>query len=219
MENTRTKIIEILRRRQEATVDELTQALSLAPATIRRHLDILQRDGYITVRPVRRETGRPHYAFSLTEAGEDLFPQHYVRVANRLIEEIVALDPDETSGRSGQELAGLIFERMADRLARTYGPRISGRSLGDRVEQVASVLSNEGIVFDVVPRDDGFVLLGRSCPCRRVAEQHPDMCSHDQHLLSRLLGTEVEPTTATNDAGETYCAYFVHKDATPALSG
>ena len=76
METTRSKIMDILRRRKEGTVDDLTQALGLAPATIRRHLDILQRDGYITVRAVHRETGRPHYAFSMTEAGEDLFPHH-----------------------------------------------------------------------------------------------------------------------------------------------
>lgn len=211
--------MDILRRRVEATVDDLTQSLDLAPATIRRHLDILQRDGYITVRPVRRETGRPHYAFSLTEAGEDLFPQHYIRITNRLIDEIVSLDPAETAGKSGQDLAGLIFERMADRLARIYGPRINGRTTAERISQVVSALSNEGLVFDAVEKDEGFLLLGRGCPCRRVADSHPAMCSYDNQLLAKLLDTQVEPTSSQVEDGESYCAYFVKKEPAQVLSG
>src|ERR1700675_1085752 len=100
MESTRQTILNILRRRQ-ATVDQLTKELGLAPATIRRHLDILARDGPGDVTQVRRKTGRPHYLFSLSEKGEELFPKHYVRITNRLIEEIVALTPNETTGRAG----------------------------------------------------------------------------------------------------------------------
>ena len=66
METTRQTILGILRRRQ-ATVGDLTTELGLAPATIRRHLDILARDGHVDVSQVRRRTGRPHYLFSLSE--------------------------------------------------------------------------------------------------------------------------------------------------------
>ncbi len=218
MENTRTKILDIMRRRGEATVDDLTHALDLAPATVRRHLDILQRDGFISVRAVRRETGRPHYAFSMTEAGEDLFPQHYVRITNRLIDEIASLAPGDTAGRSGQELAGLIFGRMADRIARNYAPRITGRTLGERVEQTALALTNEGIVFDVVQKDDGYLLTGRGCPCRRLADEHGEVCRHDQRLLGSLLDADIEPAGDSANREEAYCAYLVRPKAARALS-
>ncbi len=207
MESTRMKIVDILRRRREATVEELTQSLGLAQATVRRHLDILQRDGYISVRHVRRATGRPHYAFALTGAGEDLFPQHYFRITNRLIDEIIALGPDETRGRSGRQLAAVIFERMADRLASTYGPRITGTALGERLDQAVTILNGEGIDFEIRRDGESFVLLGRSCPCRRLAEGHPELCRHDQRLLSRMLDAPVErlSTSHTEDG----CAYRV----------
>src|SRR3990170_2667617 len=110
-------MLDLLRRHKQATVEELTRALGLAPATIRRHLDILMRDDHVSVNQVRRDTGRPHYVFFLTEAGEDLFPKNYVRLTNRLIEEIVSLEPSDTKGKSGVELANLVFEKMAERLA------------------------------------------------------------------------------------------------------
>jgi predicted ArsR family transcriptional regulator len=144
----RAKIIEVLRRRREVTVEELTRELDLAPATVRRHLDILQRDGHITPRPVRRETGRPHYAFSLTERGHDLLPHHYIRVAGRLLNEIVSLRPQETAGRNGSELAGIVLGRLAEGIVDTCSPRVTGHTLKERVDQAVAALADEGLVFE-----------------------------------------------------------------------
>src|SRR5438105_3059414 len=104
IDGTREEILAILRRRERMGVEDLAQELGLAGATVRRHLDVLQRDNYVTVAQVRGHTGRPRHLFSLTEAGADLFPHHYVRLTQRLLGEIVALGTDETAGRSGGEI-------------------------------------------------------------------------------------------------------------------
>jgi len=213
METTRQTILEILRRRKQATIDELTRALGLAPATVRRHLDILMRDSLVSVGQVRRETGRPHYVFSLTEAGEDVFPKSYIRLTNRLIEEIVGLDAAETRGRGGIELAGLVFEKMAERMALTYAPRITGATLEERLEQVVNLLAGEGIVFEWRQEGGDYYLLGHGCPCRRVANAHTQVCSHDQRLLATLLRADIEPVEPPILDGETYCAYRIMETA------
>jgi predicted ArsR family transcriptional regulator len=207
VETTRQTILGILRRRQ-ATVDDLSKELGLAPATIRRHLDILSRDGHVDVAQVRRKTGRPHYLFSLSESGEDLFPKHYVRLTNRLIEEIVALTSDETSGRSGEELAGLVFERMAQRLAQRIGPRVHGASLDERIRVTTEALSEEGIAFDVEREDGAFLLIGHACPCPRASDRQGRACAHDQRLLSLLLGADVGYVEPGKEAS---CAYRVRE--------
>lgn len=213
MESTRQTILEILRRRKQATIEELTRLLGLAPATIRRHLDILMRDSLVSVGQVRRETGRPHYIFSLTEAGEDLFPKSYIRLTNRLIEEIVNLDDSETRGRSGLELAELVFEKMAERMAQTYAPRVTGATLEERLEEVTNLLAGDGIVFEWRQGEGGYYLLGHGCPCRRVANAHAQICSHDQRLLATLLRAKVEPVEPATVNEETYCAYRVSEEA------
>jgi predicted ArsR family transcriptional regulator len=213
VENTRQSILEILRRRRQATVEELTKELGLAPATVRRHLDILMRDACVDVQQVRRETGRPHYVFSLSEVGEDLFPKHYVRLTNRLIEEIVALAPEEIGGRGGADLAELIFDKMAERLAQIHAPRITGSTLEERVEQVVDVCSEEGVVFEARRSDDGYLLLGYGCPCRRVRDTYNNICSHHRRLLSRLLEADVQFVEPSTLEGEMYCAYQVQERA------
>ncbi len=211
MESTRQTILGILRRRRQATVVELTNELGLAPATIRRHLDILARDGHVEVTQVRRRTGRPHYLFSLSEAGEDLFPKHYVRITNRLVDEIVALSPEETAGRGGSELADLVFEKMAQRLAQRIAPRIHGSTLAERVEATTQGLAEEGIVFDVEESDDGYLLVGHGCPCPRVVDTHSQVCAHDQRLLSLLLAADVTYVEPSSVGQNGYCAYRVRQ--------
>jgi len=210
METTRRTILGILRRRK-ATVDDLTKELGLAPATVRRHLDILARDGHIDVEQVRRKTGRPHYLFSISDAGEDMFPKHYVRITNRLIKEIVALDVNETANRSGPELAELVFDKMARRLAQKIAPRIHGNGLVERVRATTEALAEEGIVFDVEESDGGFLLLGNGCPCPRVAGNGRQTCAHDQRLLSILVGAEVTYVEPGSVGREGYCAYRVRE--------
>ena len=207
METSRQTILGILRRRQ-ATIEELTNELGLAPATIRRHLDILARDGHVDVAQVRRKTGRPHYVFSLSEKGQDLFPKHYVRITNRLIDEIVALSEKETSGRGGPELADLVFDKMARRLAQRIAPQIQGSTLKERVRTTTEALAEEGITFEVEETDRGTMLLGNGCPCPRV-NGGSQVCAHDQRLLSLLLAADVISVEPESVGREAFCAYLV----------
>ena len=213
MENTRQTILEILRRRKHAPVEDLTRELGLAAATIRRHLDILMRDNYISVTQKRRDIGRPHYVFALTDAGDDLFPRSYVQLTNRILDELVSLDRDDTKGKSGAALAEIVFEKMADHVADTYAGQISGKTIPDRLEEVTKILAAEGMFFEWRNADDGYLLLGQGCPCPRIADIHSEVCAHDQRLLSRLLNAEVEPIAVNQESENSTCAYLVKERA------
>jgi predicted ArsR family transcriptional regulator len=204
LETSREAILEILRRHDGVSVDDLSRSLGLAGATVRRHLDVLMRDGYVAVAQIRGGAGRPRYAFSLTEAGEDLFSHHYVRLTKRLVDEIVGLAPEDTQGRTGAELAGLLFEKMAARLAEEYTPRVQGATLAERVRSVAALLANDGFDYEVDGEPDELRLLGRGCPCARFeAMGGPDgACDHDRQLLETLIAapvTPIEPFALPND--------------------
>ncbi len=218
LESSREAILDILRRREGASVDDLAQELGLAGATVRRHLDVLMRDGYVSASQVRGGMGRPRYAFAITEAGAELFPHHYVRLTRRLIEEIVSLGPDDTTGRQGAELADLIFEKMADRLAREYAPRISGRTIEERVRSTAKLLAEEGLDFEILSDADGLRLFGRGCPCQRVGglaqlpiegAPHHGACEHDRRLLEQVVGAPVTALTTEELPHDFVCGYRV----------
>ncbi|MDA0301978.1 MAG: winged helix-turn-helix transcriptional regulator [Chloroflexi bacterium] len=207
VDGTREEILAILRRRERAGVEDLAAELGLAGATVRRHLDVLQRDNYVSVTQVRGHTGRPRHLFSLTEAGADLFPHHYVRLTQRLLSEIVGLDASETAGRSGGDLAALVFERMADRLATEYAPRITGHTLEERVRSAVALVADEGIDFEVEPVAGAVRLLGRGCPCTRLTGGKAGACDHDRRMLARILGVRVEAIPPADLPHDFHCGY------------
>ncbi len=207
MQSTRAKIIELLRRRPETTVEVLTRELNLAPATVRRHLDVLQRDGKVAMRAVRRVSGRPHFAFTLTESGEAELGGHHLRITRRLVQELSRLGASDTRNRSGHELASLVFERLAEGVVRSCAHRVTAKRINERLPQALQALADEGVVFEMTPRSAGYLLEGRSCPCRRIRSAAHDGCVYDRRLLESLLEAPVEAAEA--ESGGAGCAYFV----------
>jgi predicted ArsR family transcriptional regulator len=138
-----------------------------------------------------------------------------VRLTRRLIDEIVSLSPEETAGRRGVELADLIFERMAQRLAHEYAPRIAGDSVESRVRAAATLLAEEGLDFEVVVTESEVCLLGRGCPCQRfgptiaatVGEGAHAACEHDRRLLEEVVGVPVAALSASELPHDFVCGY------------
>lgn len=207
MQTTKSQILEVLKRTGGSTVDELAQKLGLAPMTIRQHLTTLERDELVYASEVRRPTGRPHYVYRLTEKGDETFPRRYDRLATLLLQEVAHLDPREFEGRTAEEKTALVFEKVADRLAQQYAARLAGKSLEEKVVEVASILQAEGGFADWVRTDQGFEIRDYNCVYRRVASSNSHVCQWHVRLLSRLLGTEARCDERMSAGGE--CCRFV----------
>lgn len=208
--STREAILEILRRHDGRSVDDLATELGFADATIRRHLDVLLRDGHISVSQIRGKTGRPRYAFSLTEAGVELFGHHYVRITRRLLQEISALTVEDTAGRHGEELTELVFTKLSERLVLEYAPRVSGRTIEERAYVVVELLKEEGFAFEISVGNGELRLLGRGCPCQRFRGGSEGAgCGHDRELLATLIGGRVEADHDSDLLVDFVCAYRV----------
>ena len=214
MEGTRVRIVELLRQRGKATVEDLTRLLDLAPATVRRHLDVLQRDGQIALETVRRATGRPHYVFTLTQAGRNLLPGHYIGVTGRLIAELLALRPSDTRGKDGRGVAMLAFERMTASVLQACERRVTASKLPERLRQAVDALADGGLVVEAAARKGGYLVRVRDCPCRLAEATRQGACRQAESLLGSLLRTRIRKEPDEGDV----CAYFVEMGAPPPSS-
>ena len=188
------------------TVEALTGVLDLAPATVRRHLDVLQRDGYVERRSMRRSTGRPHYVFSVTKAGRDLTPGHYAGVMELLITELLALTEADTRGKDGGAIALLAFERMSESLLKACERSVTASSLPERLEQTVAALSQGGLMLETARSRDGYLITVRDCACRCAGSAQETVCQRAEEMLGRLLQTGLR----RDDRGlQDACSYFV----------
>ena len=192
MQSTKEQILAHLKRSGGSTVDGLAGMFGLARMTIRQHLATLERDGLVVSKEERRQRGRPHLLFSLSDRGQELFPKRYDRLADLALQEVAFLDAEDIAGLSPQEKKKLLLSKMAERVYLQHEGRVQGKSLPERVAAVADILREEGGFAEWRAEDEEYEIIDYNCVYRRVADSHEDLCHWHLTLLSRLLGQDVK---------------------------
>ena len=202
-EGTRPKILAILKGRGQASVDQLAQDLGLASTTVRRHLDILQRDHLIDLTQNRDRIGRPQNQYYLTEEGQEAQPRSYGQLLVLLLEELSSLRPGDTDGADGDMLTKLLFSRIAERIASS--PE-DGQKPGGRLSRTLELLRERDFQPEVETLDNTVRITLNNCPFRLGALSDPSVCVFDQTLISRMLGVPVTQEHCIR-TGDRVCCY------------
>ena len=209
MDGTRPQILHFLLRHRAATVEDLAAAFHLASATVRRHLDILQRDSLVAYRRGRRKAGRPEYVYFLTEEGMDRLPKSYGRLLTTLMEELRAMTPDDLMGRDGRQLLEMVCRRVGERLVERHAGRVNGKTFEQQLVELVRVLGEEGFYPELDWASPGRLRIRlMNCPYRCAAQGNHAVCCIDMSLIRNLLHTDVEREQCLAD-GHPSCSYVV----------
>ena len=206
MEGTRLRILQLLQRNQNDTVEGLAKAIGLAPATIRRHLDILQRDSLVAFQEVRKRTGRPEYSFYLTESGQEAMPKGYDQLLGMTVQAMSALTAEDTRSKNGRQLLDLVFERLAYQVTRSYEDELDGKDLPQRLSTLMRHLGQENFLPETDISNGTLRIKLVNCPFRSVALQNKAVCTFDLSLISSVLDLDVERAECIHD-GDGSCMY------------
>lgn len=185
----RADLLIALKKTQPLTAHELGAQFGLTANALRRHLKALEEDGLVRHQREVRGVGAPVYNFSLTRAGEALFPRGYVAVlANTL--EIV-----RKHGGDGAVHEALAVEWC--KLADQAGPVMDGLPLAERVPLVAELLTSKGYMAEAIvvtaPGQPSVLTLRiHNCAMREIADRFPEACAAEAKFVERLLGVPLE---------------------------
>lgn len=196
MQGTRDHVLEYIRGHRDARVEELGEALGITPAAVRRHLDNLRADGLVDVRAVRQATGRPYYAYFLTEAALGT-TQTYADLLERVLRSV--------DGRP--EVTESVAAQMAESVASRHRGEIAGTAQ-ERIVQVTESLKSEGILDSWHESSDGYHLVNGACPYRMAAEVSRLPCESDRKTIELLVGLDVLQLSRIVD-GAPICEYLV----------
>ncbi|MBX3063269.1 MAG: ArsR family transcriptional regulator [Anaerolineae bacterium] len=206
MQQTRQYILEILRERGEATVDELTAELEkrihhgITAVTVRHHLDVLRGENLVTEPAIRRRSapGRPQYVYTLAEKALDTFPNNYQHFARNLLGQLKSSLP--------QPQINVIIEGMADQMITEA--RMPDTPVEHRLNYVVDYLSEHGYDANWETTAEGFVLHLSNCPYHQLASDHHELCALDMRLISGLLGIVPRQIGRIADQ-EDRCSYLI----------
>ena len=180
---SRRAILTALKRQRSATIAHLADELQLTGEAIRQQLLQLQREGWIVAKVSRgpdRRTGRPATSYSLTEAGDHLFPKHYDILNVALI--------DAISAELGPDAARRVLRHVAEEKVAANEPALRDLPLSERVVAMRDWYLESDPYMDVEPASDGFYLVERNCPFYNTAMRRPILCNVSINALTRLLG-------------------------------
>lgn len=202
--NTRDRILQTLLVRERCTINELAEAIQINGISVRHHISRLEAEGLITFAEERHGVGRPHRQYFLTEKGRERFPTRYIRLTLRLLEQLKDTMPSA--------LVDQLFTQMARDLASEYQVGMNDLSMEERLDRVVDLLSAEGFSVEWERQENGYQIREINCPYYHVGQNHPEVCSVDQTLISTLLSLPAQKVKCMLH-GDSNCTYLIsHED-------
>ncbi len=195
----RAELLVALKKSQPLTAHELGEQFGLTANALRRHLKALEEDGLVRFLREVRGVGAPVYAYSLSAAGEALFPRSYLKV--------LATALDALRAQAGDAGVEAVLEAEWMRLADEATPVLETLPLDERVALVAELLTAKGYMAEPVTSPT-LTLRIHNCAMREIAERFPEACAVEAKFVERLLGVPLVRNAHRRD-GCGRCEYGV----------
>jgi len=201
----RRAVLYAVRRRGEATAEQVAEQLDITISGARQHLSALARNGLVESAELpspSTQRGRRMLVYSTTTAADAYFPKAYGELTNELLGYVADTD---------RELLDELFaKRRQHRIESARGRLASKRTLSAKVAELTRILDEDGYLASwekVAPRV--FRIVEHNCAIWAVAERYGQACTSELEFIRIALdGADVERVQHMI-AGARRCAYEV----------
>lgn len=205
MTDTKDKILRTILNNPRCTINELADAVGINPISVRHHITNLQAEGFVDYEDERHGVGRPRRVYFLTDSGVEQFPTRYVKLTVRLLKQLKENMPEY--------LVKELFIHMAEDLAHEMasGSELDGLSTEERLRVVRQFLKQEGFDIQWEKHGNAYYIHESSCPYYHVGQNHPEVCSVDEVIISTFLSLPTSKTKCILN-GDMTCTFVVPND-------
>lgn len=148
----------------------------------------------------RHGVGRPRLVYILTDEGMERFPTRYMRLTSRLLAQMKETMP--------KPVVAKLFSQIAVDLANEYASDMQGLTMEERLDFVKEMLAREGFTVECELKDGSYQIHEISCPYYQIGVAHPEVCTVDQTLISKMLALPANKVQCILDGGS-HCTYVV----------
>src|SRR5205085_7023583 len=120
-------ILLTLKKRGEASAEELAKELGITASGTRQHLALMLAEGLVQLREIKGQPGRPKHRYRLTETADALFPRRYSDLTNDFLQYAADEDP---------ALVERMFARRRDERIDKAQVRMGGKPFADKVREL-----------------------------------------------------------------------------------
>jgi DeoR family transcriptional regulator, suf operon transcriptional repressor len=203
MKSTRDRILQTLLKQPRMTIIDIAAAVGINPISVRHHLTNLQVEGLVSAEQENHGVGRPRLVYLLTEHGVERFPTRYLRLTSRLLDQLKSSMP--------APMVSKLFLQMATDMAEDYTEQMHGLSMEQRLDVAKTLLAEEGFNVEWEKAGDQYRIHEITCPYLQIGQNHPEVCTVDQTLISRMLAVPAEKVQCIL-SGDAKCTYVVQAE-------
>jgi DeoR family suf operon transcriptional repressor len=200
MKSTRDRILQTLLHKPRSTINTLAEAVGINPISVRHHLTNLQMEGLVEGQEERHGVGRPRLVYILTNEGMERFPTRYMQLTTRLLSQM-----KETMS---EPVIAKLFNQIAEDVASHYSSDMQGLSMEERLDFVKEMLAQEGFTVEWEKKGGQYEIHEISCPYYQIGIAHPEVCTVDQTLISKMLALPANKVQCILNGGA-HCTYVV----------
>ena len=203
----RADVLIAVKKAQPVSASDLAAEFGLTTNAVRRHLKELETAGLVRCVREVRGVGAPTLGYSLTPAGEALFPRAYESTLTTLL--------DAVREQSGADGIVELFRAQWERVAGGAKEELSALPLAERTQLLAELLTSHGYMAEsgAAPNGDDALIREHNCVLRAVAERFPEVCVAEERFLAEFLGAVVERRKHIA-SGASCCEYCVKERET-----
>lgn len=203
----RRAVLYALRRRGEASAEQIAEQLDMTVSGARQHLSALIRDGLVesaeTETPEPRRGRRP-LVYAATAAADALFPKAYGELTNELLGYLEGSDP--------KLLDELFAQRREHRITNARTRLESKRGLGAKVAELTRILDEDGYLATSERASPGvYLIVEHNCAIWAVAQRYGQACTSELDFIRAVLPGATIERIQHMVAGARRCAYEVRE--------
>jgi len=101
-----------------------------------------------------------------------------------------------------------LFNQMAEDLVSKYSSDMQSLSMEERLNLVQEILAHEGFNVNWEKKGEQYQINEISCPYYQIGVAHPEVCTVDQTLISKMLALPVNKVQCIL-SGATHCTYVI----------
>ncbi|MGR8980567.1 MAG: helix-turn-helix transcriptional regulator [Gammaproteobacteria bacterium] len=194
----------LLEKRNGLSIDEIANALDISRTAVQQHFAAIENEGYIKKNTLNKTAGRPVTTYVITDKGINIFPKQYAWFSGLILGDLEEeIGPERFKG---------YMQKLGSKLAENFRARFEGKSLAERRDELASIMTELGYQVETENDSDPDNLSIRALNCvyHDLALKHNEICDFDLALMSALLNREVTQSTCMAK-GDCACSFRIKK--------
>jgi DeoR family transcriptional regulator, suf operon transcriptional repressor len=203
----RRAVLYALRRRGEASAEQIAEQLDMTVSGARQHLSALTRDGLVeaTETPATEpRRGRRPLVYAATAAADSLFPKAYGELTNELLGYVEGTDP--------KLLDELFAKRREQRISNARTRLANKRGLAAEVTELTRILDEDGYLATSETVSPGVhLIVEHNCAIWAVAQRYGQACTSELEFIRAALPDATVERVQHMVAGARHCAYEIRR--------